>query len=116
MEIDVGEVWQVLSVENSSADCMEGPEGIQKGARSHSHIRKAVTDLWECCSAAPEEDMKTDTESGCVCQQLPDEPVLQTAHTFSTFLWGWRAGRPAGPPAVRCSFSAKAGAQSYCYL
>lgn len=30
-------------------------------------------------------------------------------------LCGWRAGRPAEPPAVRCSSSAKAGAQSYYY-
>lgn len=28
VEIDVGEVWQVLSVVNYHAVCMEGPEGI----------------------------------------------------------------------------------------
>lgn len=28
VEIDVGEVWQVLSVVNYYAGCMEGPEGI----------------------------------------------------------------------------------------
>lgn len=28
MEIDVGEVWQVLSVVNYYTNCVEGPEGI----------------------------------------------------------------------------------------
>lgn len=51
----------------SYADCMEGPEGIQRGARSHSHIKKALTDLCECCSRSPEENMKIDIEPGNVC-------------------------------------------------